>query len=150
MHTAVHPYIEKLSQCKVWPPCPSESDTFFSTKNSPVSTICLGGWPSSMVPHQMMESSYGSGTPTILSCSDDVTSTGLSSVPQGASSLYCGHLCDDPLRCALCLQCTVHLASANVLPGLLKHVLAFCSCLQLLPVSMEKPVMEIAACHTMQ
>ena len=36
----------------------------------------------------MMESSYGSGTPTILSWQDDVTSTGLSSVPQGAFNLY--------------------------------------------------------------
>ena len=35
----------------------------------------------------MMESSLGSGTPTTRWEKDDVTSTGLSSVPKGASSL---------------------------------------------------------------
>ena len=39
------------------------------------------------VARQTMESSYGSGTPTMRSENADVTSTGLSAVPQGASSL---------------------------------------------------------------
>ena len=39
------------------------------------------------VARQTMESSYGSGTPTMRSEKADVTSTGLSAVPQGASSL---------------------------------------------------------------
>lgn len=66
----------------------------FSTKNSPPSTICLGGSPSLMLPHQITESSYGSGTPTILSANADVTWTGLSSVPQGASNLHQCETCD--------------------------------------------------------
>ena len=48
---------------------------------------CLGGEPSSMMPHQTSESSSGSGTPTTRFVNSDVTSTGFSAVPNGASSL---------------------------------------------------------------
>jgi hypothetical protein len=45
---------------------------------------------SSYQTHQMIESSYGSGTPTIRSSNADVTSTGAVSVPHGASTLHAG------------------------------------------------------------
>lgn len=61
----------------------------------------------------MMESSYGSGTPTILSWQDEVTSTGLSSVPQGASNLH--HRLELVLHCDAILNLSYHMAHRKVL-----------------------------------
>ena len=64
----------------------SELGTCLRTKNSPSSVICFGGSPAFKTPHQTVESSSASGTPTTLSANADVTSTGDVSVPNGASN----------------------------------------------------------------
>lgn len=63
---------------------------------------------------QTMESSYGSGTPTMRSEKADVTSTGFSAVPQGASSLRTRAL--DLLQ-GILLQGPHHLPNANFHSG---------------------------------
>ena len=90
-HIIISTHAPSFSPVSQWCP-PPPSPIFFSTKYSPPSMIWRGGSPSRTVPHQTIESSAGSGTPTTRSEKTEVTSTGAAVVPQGASSQSSCHM----------------------------------------------------------